>query len=86
VDSYDLQGAARTKSASDTTAAIGRLELRTEKARALARPDPATVTPQTSLRDALGQMRAHGGDAILVKGSNSVGLGTLVTALTAKQG
>jgi CBS domain-containing protein len=67
VDSYDQQGSARTKSASDTTAAIGRLELRTEKARVLARPDPATVMPQTSLRDALVQMRAHGGDAILIK-------------------
>jgi CBS domain-containing protein len=67
VDSYDVQGEARTKSASDTTAAIGRLELRTEKARTLARSDPTTVTPQTSLRDALAQMREHGGDAILVK-------------------
>jgi len=67
VDSYDTQGGARTKSASDTTAAIGRLELRTQKARVLARPDPATVTPQTSLGEALEQMRAHGGDAILIK-------------------
>ena len=70
MDSYDLQGSARTKSASDTTAAIGRIELRTEKARVLAKPDPATVTPQTSLRDALALMRAHGGDAILVKDGN----------------
>jgi CBS domain-containing protein len=61
------QGSARTKSASDTTDAIGRLELRTEKARTLARPDPATVTPDTSLADALGQMREQGGDAILIK-------------------
>ena len=59
MDSYDLQGSARTKSASDTTAAIGRLELRTQKARVLARPDPGTVTPQTSLRDALAQMRGQ---------------------------
>jgi CBS domain-containing protein len=72
VDSYDLQGAARTKSASDTTAAIGRLELRTQQARALARADPATVTPQTTLREALEQMRAHGGDAILVRDDNRV--------------
>ncbi len=67
MDSYDLQGGARTKSASDTTATIGRLELHAQKARMLARPDPATVTPQTTLREALAQMRAHGGDAILVK-------------------
>jgi CBS domain-containing protein len=70
--SYDLQGSARTKSASDTTAAIGRLELRTQKARGLARPDPATVTPQTSLRDVLGQMRAQGGDAVLVRHENRI--------------
>lgn len=62
-----FQGGARTKSASDTTDAIGRLELRIEKARTLARPDPATVTPETSLSDALGQMRDQGGDAILIK-------------------
>ncbi len=66
MDSYDLQGSARTKTASDTTTAIGRLELRTQKVRVLGRPDPATVTPQTSLRDALEQMRTHGGDAILI--------------------
>ena len=70
MDSYDLQGSARTKSASDTTTAIGRLELRTQKARTLARPDPGTVTSQTSLADALTQMRAHGGDAILVRDEN----------------
>lgn len=62
-----VQGSARTKSASSTTAAIGRLELRSEKARVLARPDPATVAPDTSLRDALAQMRDQGGDAILIK-------------------
>jgi len=67
LDSYDIQGSARTKSAADTTSSIGRIELRAERARALARPDPATVTPQTSLAEALTQMRAHGGDAILVK-------------------
>jgi len=72
VDSYDIQGSARTKSASQTTTAIGRIELRTEKARVLARPDPATVTPKTSLRDALAQMRQHGGDAILIEENGRV--------------
>lgn len=67
MDSYDIQGSARTKSASQTTTSIGRIELRKEKARALARPDPATVTPHTALREALAQMRENGGDAILVK-------------------
>ena len=46
---------------------MGRLELREQKARVLARPDPGTVTPATSLREALEQMREHGGDAVLVK-------------------
>jgi CBS domain-containing protein len=83
VDSYDLQGSARTKSASDTTAAIGRLELRTEKARSLARPDPATVTPQTSLHDALERMRNQGGDAILVQdGTRLAGILTERDVLT----
>ncbi len=72
MDSYDIQGSARTKSASQTTTAIGRIELRTEKARVLARPDPATVTPKTSLRDALAQMRQHGGDAILIEENGRV--------------
>ena len=67
MDSYDIQGSARTKSVSQTTTAIGRIELRTEKARVLARPDPATATPQTALRGALAQMREHGGDALLIK-------------------
>ncbi len=60
------QGSARTKSAESTTAAIGRLELRVEKARALTQREPGTVAPNASLRDALAQMRAHGGDAVLV--------------------
>ena len=60
------QGSARTKSADVTTAAIGRLELRVEKARALAVNEPGTVAPHASLREALTQMRARGGDAILV--------------------
>ncbi len=37
-------------------------------------------------REALAAFGLEGGDAILVKGSNSVGLGALVTALTAKEG
>lgn len=61
-----LQGSARTKTAADTTAAIGRLELHIQKARTLARTEPATVAPGASLREALDQMRGHGGDAVLV--------------------
>ncbi|MDX6424379.1 MAG: hypothetical protein QOI67_1850 [Gaiellaceae bacterium] len=72
MDAQALQGTARTKNAANTTAAIGRLELRNEKARTLARPDPGTVTPETTLRDALREMRARGGDAILVKSDGRV--------------
>jgi CBS domain-containing protein len=49
-----------------TTAAIGRRELRTERARVIARPNPPTVAPQTSLREALATMRARRGEALLV--------------------
>jgi CBS domain-containing protein len=61
-----VEGSARTKSESNTTAAIGRLELRTQKARALARAEPATVTPGATLSQVLDEMRRHGGDAVLV--------------------
>ena len=60
------QGSARTKSAESTTDAIGRIELRIEKARALLSRDPGTIGPTASLHEALAEMRAHGGDAILV--------------------
>ncbi len=55
-----------TKSPSDTTEHVTRLELRNEKARVLARPDPQTVQRGTSLRDALVHMRAGHGDAVLI--------------------
>ena len=69
------QGSAKTKSATRTTAAIGRLELRLEKARVLAREDPGRVAPGASLGEALDEMRAHGGDALLVTdGSRLAGI------------
>jgi len=78
-----LQGSARTKSVGDTTEAIGQLELRTQEARTLARPDPGVVAPQTSLSDALAEMRRHGGDAILVRdGSRLAGILTERDVLT----
>ena len=67
MDSYDLQGSARTKSASDTTAAIGRLELRTEKARVLARPDPRDGDAKDQPAGRARADACHGGDAILIK-------------------
>lgn len=53
------------KSLGDTAARVGRIELRTEKARVLAH-DPGTVQTGASLRQALAVMREHGGDAVLV--------------------
>jgi CBS domain-containing protein len=54
------------KALGNTTAAIGRRELRTERARVVARPNPPTVAPQTPLGEALAQMRARRGEALLV--------------------
>jgi CBS domain-containing protein len=56
----------RTKSLGNTTATVTRLELRNERARVLARPEPRTVQSGTSLDDALRQMQAGRGEAILV--------------------
>jgi CBS domain-containing protein len=53
------------KSVGDTAAHVGRMELRTAKARLLAH-QPGTVQAGTALRDALTVMRDHGGDAVLV--------------------
>jgi CBS domain-containing protein len=78
-----IQGSARTKSVGDTTEAIGRLELRTQQARTLARPDPGVVAPQASLAEALAVMRSHAGDAILVQdGSRLAGILTERDVLT----
>ena len=63
-----MEGTVKTKSLGDTTARVGRMELRTEKARVMARQDPGMVEAGTPLRDALATMRAHQGDAVLVTG------------------
>ncbi len=77
------QGSARTKSADSTTAAIGRLELGREKARAVAAASPVAVSPDTSLVEALSQMRANGGDALLVtEGGRAAGILTERDVLT----
>ncbi len=71
------------KTAADTTEAIRRLDLRRQRARTLARPDPATVAPQSSLTEALDQMRRQGGDALLIKdGERLVGILTERDVLT----
>lgn len=55
----------RVKSVGDTAARVGRVELRTEKARVLAH-EPGTVQAGSTLGDALAVMRSHAGDAVLV--------------------
>jgi CBS domain-containing protein len=59
------ENVAHVKSLGDTAARVGRIELRTEKARVLAH-EPGTVPAGASLGDALAVMREHGGDAVLV--------------------
>ncbi len=61
-----MQGTVNIKSMGDTAVAPTRAELRTEKARAVARNEPAVVRPDTSLADAMTAMRDAGGDAVLV--------------------
>ncbi len=66
-----------TKSLGRTTAGMSRLELRTEKARAICRPDPPAVGPQATLADALAQMRERPGEALLVcEGDRLLGIVT----------
>lgn len=69
--------ARRTKSVGNTTATVSRLELRNERARVLARPEPRTVQSGTSLDVALREMQAGRGETILVcDGRRLVGIVT----------
>ena len=61
-----MESSVKTKSLGDTTTHVGRMQLRTEKARVMARIEPGTIQTGASLRDALSTMRSHGGDALLV--------------------
>jgi CBS domain-containing protein len=66
-----------------TTEHPRRLELRTEKARVLARCEPQTVPSGTSLGDALAAMRAGHGDAVLItNGTRLAGILTERDVLT----
>ena len=56
----------KTKQLGDTTATVSRMELRTERVRVLAKPDPHSVVIGASVADALRAMRAGHGDAVLV--------------------
>lgn len=61
-----MQTTVNTKSPEEKTGHVGSLELKTQKVRVLARPEPHTVSPGTPLREALAQMRDGHGDAVLV--------------------
>ena len=62
-----MNDARKTKQLGDTTATVSRMELRTERARVLAKPDPHAVQRGATLADALRAMRAGDGDAVLVR-------------------
>jgi CBS domain-containing protein len=55
-----------TKHVGRTSAGMSRLELRTELARTICRPEPPMVGPDASLGEALAQMRERRGDSLLV--------------------
>lgn len=57
----------KAKQLGDTTATVSRMELRTERARVLAKPDPHAVQRGATLAEALRAMRAGEGDAVLVR-------------------
>lgn len=55
-----------TKRPGDTTEALTRRELRTEKLKALGHRTPVSVTPGSSIADAVAVMQQNGGEAVLV--------------------
>jgi CBS domain-containing protein len=61
-----VEGTSKTKSVGDTAGRVGRMQLRTEKARVMARLAPGSVQTGTSIGDALAAMRSQSGDAVLV--------------------
>lgn len=66
-----------TKSLGNTTATVSRMELRTERVRVLARPEPARVESGTELREALREMQQARGEALLIcHGRRLVGIVT----------
>ena len=78
-----MQGTTKIKSLGDTARAPSRAELRTEKARVVARREPAVVAPGTPLGEAMTAMRGAGGDAVLVcEGDRLIGILTERDVLT----
>jgi CBS domain-containing protein len=54
------------KRPNDTTEALTRRELRSEKLKAVGRREPAIVSPGTSIGDAVERMRRNHGEALLI--------------------
>ena len=78
-----MDGTVKTKSVGDTTDALSRFDLRSEKVRSVAQHQPRTVGPAATLADAIAAMRAQGGDAVLVTdGGRLVGILTERDVLT----
>lgn len=78
-----MDGTAITKSVGDTATGLSRLDLRNEMARAIAQSEPHTVAPTMTLNEALAQMRAEGGDALLItEGGRLTGILTERDVLT----
>jgi len=76
-------GTVKTKSVGDTSTGMSRLDLRNEKVRAVAQHEPRTVAPAAPLSEALTQMRAEGGDALLItEGGRLTGILTERDVLT----
>ena len=72
-----------TKSVGHTAAAASRLELRTESARSIARPEPLSVQLGTPLNEAISQMQLARGESMLIcEGTRLVGIFTEHDALT----
>jgi CBS domain-containing protein len=61
-----VDGTAQTKSVGRTTVGMSRIDLRNEKVRSIARREPVSVAPDVTLDEAMEQMRAAGGDALLI--------------------
>ena len=63
------------KRPNDTTEALTRRELRSEKLKAVGRREPAIVTPGVSIGDAVERMQQNGGEALLIcDGDRLVGI------------
>lgn len=79
----DAPQTSHVKAAGRTAAAPSQLELRTESARAVARPEPLTVQLGTPLAEALRQMQQARGETLLIcEGTRLAGIFTEHDALT----